>query len=293
MIHRNLLQYRGARYLWWSAGLSVACVVLYFTQGSKPHSGDTWQGYVLGTLGALLIVWLALLGIRKRRYASTVGTVQGWASAHVYLGIALLVIATLHCAMQFGANVHTLAYALMCVVIVSGIFGVYTYLSHPRAIAENRAGGARAQLFAELFELDRQVRALAGRCDAAINVAVNSSIERTAIGGSALTQLLGRDRSHFMRTDPNASAKLVVNVDQQGVIDFVAQRLPRAEKSVEVATLQELIVMLCRRQAVLRRIRRDIRLSAALKAWLYVHVPMTVALLGALVVHIVVTFAYW
>ena len=40
----------------------------------------------------LLILWLLWYGVRKRRYASTSGTVQGWLSAHVYLGTALVVI---------------------------------------------------------------------------------------------------------------------------------------------------------------------------------------------------------
>lgn len=293
MIHQNLLQYRRARYLWWALGLTLLSVLLYVTQGDKPPSGDTWQGYVLGTIGALLIIWLALLGIRKRSYASQLGTVQGWTSAHVYLGLALLVVATLHCAAQFGMNVHTLAYALMCLVIVSGIFGVYSYLSHPQALAETRAGGTRARLFAELFELNRQARALADKCDVTVRLAVQSSIERTAVGGGAFTQLLGRDRSHFTCTTANGATQLVANEDQRAVIDFVAQRLPRAEKSAEAAVLQELMVVLCRRQAILRRIRRDIRLSAALKVWLYVHVPLSIALLGALIIHILVTFIYW
>jgi len=50
---------------------------------------------------------------------------------------------------------------------------------------------------------------------------------------------------------------------------------------------------LCRRQAILRRIRRDIRLRALLQIWLYVHIPMTAALLVALVLHILSTFFYW
>jgi hypothetical protein len=292
VIHRNLLRFRDARYLWWALSLLALSVLLYASQSGKRPSGDTWQGYVLGTLAALLIVWLALLGVRKRSYASTLGSVPGWVSAHVYLGLALLVVATLHCALQFGFNVHTLAYVLMCIVIVSGIVGVYTYLAHPQAITENRSGGARAQLFAELFELNRQSRALGDACEPAVALAVASSVERTAIGGSAWAQLLGLDRSWFMRSI-DARAALAPNADQQGVIDFVAQRLPRADKKAEVAALQELIVVLCRRQAVLRRIRRDIRLHAALKAWLYVHVPMSIALLGALTVHILVTFIYW
>jgi hypothetical protein len=292
VIHRNLLRFRDARYLWWALSLLALSVLLYASQSGKRPSGDTWQGYVLGTLAALLIVWLALLGVRKRSYASTLGSVPGWVSAHVYLGLALLVVATLHCALQFGFNVHTLAYVLMCIVIVSGIVGVYTYLAHPQAITENRSGGARSQLFAELFELNRQSRALGEACEPAVALAVVSSTERTAIGGSAWAQILGLDRSWFMRS-VEARAALATNADQQGVIDFVAQRLPRADKKAEVAALQELIVVLCRRQAVLRRIRRDIRLHAALKAWLYVHVPMSIALLGALAVHILVTFIYW
>ena len=164
MIHRSLLMYRGARYMWWALTLSVASLVLYVTQGdTQPPNGGTWQGYVLGTVGALLIVWLALLGVRKRRYSSTVGTVQGWTSAHVYLGSALIVIATLHAGLQIGWNLHTFAYVLMCVVILSGFFGLYTYMSYPQLISKNREGGARAELFAELFELDRNARSVMHR----------------------------------------------------------------------------------------------------------------------------------
>lgn len=295
MIHQSLLRYRGARYLWWSLGLVVACWALYLTQGRlQPANGGTWQGYVLGTIGALLIVWLALLGIRKRRYSSTVGSVQGWASAHIYLGTGLIAIATLHCAAQFGWNIHTLAYALMCIVIVSGFYGVFTYLTHPTLIARNREGGVRAQLFAELFDLDRQARALAKKCDPAVTLAVDSSIERTAIGGTVVAQILGQDRSWFLQSATRGgTATLTGNKDQQPAIDFVAARLPRADKSAEAANLQQLVVILCRRQAVLRRIRRDVRLQGLLKAWIYVHVPLTIALIGALIAHIVSTFLYW
>ena len=290
MIHRSLLLYGGARYLWWSLGLLTVSAVLYLTQGDlQPPNGGTWQGYVLGTIGALLIVWLTLLGIRKRSYRSTLGTVQGWTSAHVYLGTALLVIATLHSGVQVGWNLHTLAYLLTCVVIASGFFGLYSYLNHPQLIASNREGGSRSELFAELFELDRQARSFAGRCAPEVAVAVDSSIERTSLGGGVHAQLFSADHSFFVRGE----GAPVANADQQGVIDFVAARLPRAEKGAETANLQQLVVLLCRRQAVLRRIRRDIRLRGWLKIWLYFHVPMTIALLVALVLHILSTFLYW
>jgi hypothetical protein len=295
MIHEGILRFRGSRYFWWALGLSVGSFLLYGTQrGNHPPSGGTWQGYILGTIGALLIVWLTTLGIRKRSYASSLGSVQGWTSAHVYLGLALIAVATLHSAVRFGWNVHTLAYVLMCAVIASGIFGVYTYLASPRQLAQNSGGRPRSNLFAELFELDNKGRDLARACDPAVSIAVKSSIERSTIGGGVYAQLSGADRSWFMRADAEGTGStLTRNVDQQAVIDYVANRVSRTAKRGEPATLQALIAVLCRRQAVLRRIRRDIRLQAWLRLWLYVHVPLTFALLAALIAHILTTFMYW
>jgi hypothetical protein len=297
LIHQDVLRYRRGLYLWWALALCVLAAILYSTgTGLERKNGGTWQGYVLGTVGALLIAWLASLGIRKRAYASSLGSVQGWTSAHIYLGTALLVIATLHCAFNFGWNVHTLAYVLMVAVIVSGFIGLYVYINSPGIIADNRSGGSRASLFAELFELDSQARDLAGRCDPTAALAVKSSIERTAIGGGLFRQLFGSDNSWLMVADAGAAtagAKIVANADQQAAIDFISARLPRAEKRAESAVLQSLVTLLCRRQMILRRIRRDIRLNGWLRLWLYVHVPLSIALLAALTVHILVTFIYW
>lgn len=286
----NLLRYRSYRYLWWGLLSIAGGMALYVShQTTEPPNGGTWQGYVLGTWAALLIVWLAWLGIRKRSYRARSGTVQGWTSAHVYLGLAVWVLATLHCGFQFGWNIHTLAWALMSLVIVSGIFGIYGYLNYPLQIATLRAGHGRSELFAELYELNRKGRELAARSSADLQLAVQSSIARTTLGGGVIAQLSGRDRSAFETLEGGTQP----NIDQSPVIDLVAARLTRADRRTEVAVLQDLLAVLCRRQAVLRRLRSDIRLQGWLKAWLYLHVPLTVGTLVALVVHILSTFIYW
>ena len=293
MIHENVLQFRSARYFWWSIGTLIVSIAIYLSQDAdEPRNGGTWQGYVLGTLGALLIVWLTLLGIRKRRYRSRLGSVQGWTSAHVYLGTVLLPVATLHCALQFGWNVHTLAYALMCVVVFSGFFGVYSYLRQPRMLSDLRSGGSRDALFSELFELDKRGREIARNCDADVQSAVASSIARTALGGGVFAQLTGRDISRFVAPTATGAATLS-NRNQQAVIDFVAERVPRATKRAEAANLQALLSLLSRRQAVLGRLRRDVRVQSWMRIWLYIHVPVTFGLLAALIAHIISTFVYW
>jgi hypothetical protein len=291
VIYQGVLRFEGRRYLWLSLGLLAASIALYATHSAAhPPRGNTWQGYTLGTLAALLILWLALLGIRKRRYASALGSVQGWTSAHIYLGLAVIGVATLHCAGQFHWNVHTLAYLLMCAVVLSGLFGIVGYLNYPRRLAQNREGGSRSTLFAELFELDQLARDVAQRCDPRIAAGVKSGVEHTTIGGGVWAQMLASDGSWY---ELEGGAPMVRNTDQQAIIDLVAARAPRAGKAVEAAHLQELLLVLCRRQSVLRRVRRDVQLQAWLKMWLYVHVPLTFATLAALLAHIVASFLYW
>src|SRR5690348_7225049 len=113
-IHESYLRHENWRYLKVAAGLCAVAIVAYLVHDPLDGpNGGTWLGYTLGTIGALLIGWLTWLGVRKRQYGSNLGTVRGWVSAHVYFGLSLVVVATLHTGFQFGANVHTLAYLLM------------------------------------------------------------------------------------------------------------------------------------------------------------------------------------
>ena len=286
----NIFRYQNSRYLWWSLGLIAICVGIYASHNaSNPPSGSTWQGYTLGTVGALLIVWLTWLGIRKRKYSSTWGTVQGWTSAHIYLGTSVLIIASLHSALEFGWNVHSAAYVLMCVVIFSGFYGLHVYINYPHSLSDNRIGGSRQLLFAELYDLNTRGLSLVPNCSADLQRVLSSSIERTAIGGGVLGQLSGRDVSLVT----SETGKPVANRDQQYVIDVVAARIPKAQRAQEAVALEEMLSLLCRRQTILRRIRRDIQMDGWIRVWLFVHVPLTVALIVALIVHIVSTFIYW
>jgi hypothetical protein len=297
-MHDNILKYKNARYFFITLLMLVICVFIYASQGGKqPANGGTWQGYVLGTLGALLIVWLTALGKRKRNYSSRLGSLQGWASAHVYLGTSLLIVATLHCAVQFGYNVHTLAYVLMCLVIFSGFGGVYVYMRYPSLSARNRANSSREELFTELGGLNKSVRQLAKLCDPAVQSVVESAVDRTNIGGGVVAQLFALDYSQMVKVADDDSlttaAARVGNKDQLEIVRFIGQRIPRSRKQDESANLQELLTMLCRRQALLRKIRKDIQLQSWMQIWLYIHIPLTIALLLALAIHIVSVFFYW
>lgn len=296
-MYNNLIEYKGGRYFWFALFLLIGSTALYMSQETwRPPNGGTWQGYVLGTIGALLILWLAYLGVRKRRYSSTMGTVQGWTSAHIYLGSSLLIIATLHCAFQFGMNVHTLAYVLMCIVIFSGFYGLYAYLRYPDKLSQNRSNQSLDQRFSELDELDQQGKDIASRCNTDIQTLINSAIARTSLGGGLWSQLKGRDNSkvELSASEDNQSRTTVVNNrNQQAAIDYIAKRIPNVSKKQEAQDLQDILYIFGRRRELLNRIRREISLQARLKVWLLFHIPITIVLIVALIIHIVTVFLYW
>lgn len=278
-------------------GLALLSWVIYmFPNVEQPPNGGSWQGYTLGTIGALLILWLLWLGVRKRRYARGSGTVQGWVSAHVYLGTALLWVATLHCAFQFGWNLHTLAYGLMVAVVVSGFVGIWAYLNIPEKMARNRGDKSLEDTLLQISEVDTQCLRIAKNVDAEIARLVQSALDRTELGGGFYRQLSGRDYSSVeVRGDGESSTvqKLVRNRDQKRVIQRLAERQSLSRGGEETILLQELLWLFARRKSLLQQVRKDVRWQGWLQVWLLFHVPMSLALLVALSIHIFSVFYYW
>ena len=289
-MHQSFISYKKTRNLILCFLLCGGSIFAYaWYDGFQPPNGGTWVGYTLGTIGALLIVWLMWFGIRKRSYRSNVGSVRGWLSAHVYLGLALIIVATLHTGFQFGWNIHTYAYALMCTVILSGVWGMVLYLRYPTLIAENRGNDSRDQLFKEVAELDKQAQNLAREVSDHTAQLVDSAISRTMVGGSAWAQLSGSDKSRILLP----SSKLVANRDQDTLLNLLTDILADCNEPEKANPLQELITSIGHKKHLMCRIRRDIKLQGWLQLWLFLHIPLSFALLAALITHIITVFLYW
>lgn len=294
--HVSFLAYDNFRYLKIALLLVVVGIVLYIAvppYGSRYGGG--WAGYTLGTVGALLIAWLTWFGYRKRTYspegkyvphhahdaAESIHQVEDPSrlarrlSAHVYLGLALLVIATLHTGFHFGWNIHTLAYALMCVVIFSGIYGVIAYARYPRQMTENRQNLTLGQMQAQITAIDAELRRRVMPMDDTMAAVVRGSLDHTPIGGSMWRQLSGR-------------------YPDCGTAQAIARlrTLPEAGPGTTDDAWRLLRAKLDEKGALVVRLRRDIRFKALMDIWLYLHVPLTFALLAALIAHIVSVFYF-
>lgn len=301
-MHDSFLHHRRWFYLKVASVLSLAALVVYAVD-DPPYgpNGGTWLGYGLGTLGAVLIVWLAWLGVRKRRYRSNLGTMKGWTSAHVYLGLSLLVIVTLHTGFEFGANVHTMAYILMLLVIVSGVYGIVAYARYPRLITENRSQSTRDSWMGEILELNEKAVQLADSISPEAHRIVVRSVARIQLGGGLRDQL-------FRPKVPGAGGEVkamdaLLRLKQPApgpgstgaygrTTMFMADQIVAADDTSHVEKSKNLLDLLTRRNELVELVTRDIQAHARMQIWLYLHVPLTVALLAALIAHVVSVFLY-
>lgn len=284
-MHENVLVYRGFKWLRLAAIAMLASLVAYlFDPALIPNNGGTWIGYILGTIGALLIFWLMWFGVRKRKYQAgnvresggkKVSKLEDWLSAHVYLGLSLIVIATLHCGFQFHWNVHTLAYVLMMLVIASGAFGVYAYLRYPALMTENRGGRTTMAMLGQLASFDADARNASMALGGEITQLVLKAQE-SRVGGGAWRQLSGKDKSC-----PTAAAL--------SRLKAMTAQVPSGQR----ANFERLLTILSQKDELLQRMRRDVQLKALMDIWLYFHVPLTLSLIAALVAHIISVFFYW
>ncbi len=273
--HEGFLRHRRFRWLKVALALSGVAILAYALADVQPRpNGGTWLGYALGTLGAGLIVWLALLGIRKRNMTRGGWSLKAWTSAHVYLGLALIVIATLHTGFQLGWNVHTLAYVLMMLVIASGIFGIVVYSVLPAALSSNREEMTQPQMLEALHAVDRQLEDAAQPLERRWTEPVLAALD-DGVAGDGLWRRLSGSQAR--------------GATQQAIDAFNRAALEETDDPA----LIRVEALLQRRQAQLGRMRRHIRLKALLEIWLYFHVPATFALLAALAAHIVSVFFYW
>ena len=109
-----------------------------------------------------------------------------------------------------------------------------------------------------------------------INGRVVDAGQTTVIGGGFVRQLSGRD--------PNCPSTAALNR---------LQTMAATLEGDDAVQARRLITRLSRKCELLSRARKDVQLQALMQVFLYVHVPMTFALIAALIAHVFIVFFYW
>ncbi|MFN8390312.1 MAG: hypothetical protein U0136_08490 [Bdellovibrionota bacterium] len=263
--------YRNFRWLRICAGLLVVMTAVYlWKEPLGGRNGGTVVGYTLGGIATAAILYLMWFGIRKRSHYAKYTTLKGCLSVHVWLGLALVLIVPLHSGFQFGYNVHTLAYALMVATILSGILGSVIYVRFPARVQSHRGGGTIRHLLEQ------------------VNV-ISSDID-----------FLAKDRSdHFIRLQDlldspwkpsvyRALWRKKPNEAQPKEIAAFLAKLPKTESDEGY----QLVSLATKKRQLIQQIENEVRVMAAFRSWLYLHLPLSFGLLVAVAVHIFSVFYY-
>lgn len=269
VVEDTFVNYRN--YLWLkvttliSAGLGV-WFLIHDPIGGK--HGGTFYGYAVGIFSALAILYLAWFGIRKRSYHSDGSTVKGCLAVHIWVGVWVVWWALLHCAFRFHFNFHTLVFMIMVVVVASGVWGLFLYRRLPLETASNRGGRSQRALAGELY-----------RCTEAIQAAL-------AHTGQATRKLVEE------LEPPKVPLRLFREPEQFILDQRKAQGLLAGVPIEERDAALALIGLLDKKYDVSFQLAREGRVLGFLKLWLYFHLPMTVALIVALAIHILSVLYY-
>ena len=286
----TFLSHRSGRWAKLAVALVIASAIGYWAEDLRvPPNGGSIFGYTSGTIAAFLMLVLTYLGRRKRHYGSKLGTVKGWTSAHIYLGIALIALTLLHSGFQVGWNWHTLAFALMLIVCFSGIYGVWAYQHYPALIDRNNLSQTRGALIDQLLVLDQEIAASLTRHEPHIASMVQGSLERTALADRWLDILRGEDRSEVLLP----GRALVPNKNMTTLIDYLIEQIEQGAQGDTALNLQSLITSLGERATLISRIKEDLRLVTLTRIWLIVHIPLAFAAVVAVIIHVIAVFLYW
>ena len=240
-------------------------------------SGGTALGYLLGTVSALIMVWLTLFRARKYAYFSRGLSLRAWLALHVYLGLALLLLVPMHAGFRFGWNVHTASFAATVGTVITGLIGVLIYVRIPRLMTLNRMGATLDGLIEQVATLDSNAIRLAALLPDVTARAVLDSIEKTRIGGLWWERLIGAQsaRVAYKALRTVSSPEVVLNISD--------------DEREKLAGITEI---LSEKIKLLERIDLDLRYQGWLIVWLYLHVPLAFATLASVAVHVFLVFYY-
>jgi hypothetical protein len=212
-----------------------------------------------GVIAAFLILLLSFLGVKKRLYRIDLGRGEAWVRSHIYLGVLAAVVALLHSGFRWHDRMALLALLLMGFVVVSGIAGAVLYKTVPPLLTRVERDLTSEEIAKQLNQMAR-------------------TMERIAADRSAAFQKVCKELLRSRRANDRNTA------DWTALI----ARVPPVEQDA----LREMLIVSRPRNELLAKLQVQQRYRALLQAWLYVHVPATVALLVALTAHVIIALYY-
>lgn len=298
----------------WAFAIAIIALVagvwfLLAAQG-KPDwpGGSSLVGFTFGVLGGLIILFEFALWLRKKVRVWPIGSAQAWLRVHIWLGLLSLPLLILHSGLHLGGLLSTILMVLLIVVVASGVIGLILQNILPRRRFDELPGetiyAQRDFLAARLLsETDRLVSAACGTAaviaqetapfDADPFLAVGSgrafTVEPNTPAALAEAEPLAvfyrEQAAPFLRAGAAGASALADPAKAAALFQDCKGRLPIAAHAIVDA-----LECACKER---RQWDRQVRLHFWVHCWLWVHFPLSVALVVLMFVHAVVALRYW
>ncbi|HEX9942674.1 MAG TPA: hypothetical protein VGG03_11695 [Thermoanaerobaculia bacterium] len=254
----------------------IASYVYYYARGAEfPHGGSP-AGVAYGVLGTLSILILLYFGVRKRSYRSRWGTLESWLQSHIYLGLLAAALILFHTGFRFHDKVAVAAFAVLIVVVASGVWGAVVYTTVPRQLTEVEGDLAPETMAEQLNQFGRTMaRLAAGRSEPFQKVCQGllAELMPAPLAGWRLLFGAGRQRGRGDEAAPWAAQ---------------ISRVPAAEQE----DLRQLLVLARQRRELHQRLLAQQRYRNLLDVWLYLHVPLSIVLVVLVAAHLIAVFYF-
>jgi hypothetical protein len=298
----------------WAIGctLVTAAAVAWFLVEAQNRpdwpGGSSLAGFTFGIVGALIILFEFALWLRKKFRAWPVGSAPAWLRAHLWLGLLSLPILILHGGLRFGGWLTTILMLLLILVVGSGVFGLVLQNLLPRRRFDDLPGetvyAQREVLASQLVaDADRQVAAVCGVASLGdARPGPQPGEPFLAIGSGRVMDLAAPPTSTLAGAEPlavfyreqvapflltGAASRSPLGSASQSVLLF---RACRSRLSAEAHALLDTLERYCQER---RSWDRQVRLHYWLHCWLWVHFPLSIALVALMFVHAIVAMRYW
>ena len=280
--------------------------------------GRSLPGFTFGVVGGAIILFEFALWFRKKVRVWRIGRAQIWLRAHIWLGLLCLPLLILHSGLRWGGTLSTVLMVLLVIVIVSGIWGLVLQNLLPKRMLEeipaetiySQMDYLSGQLLAEAERLvsatcgseNDNLAGVAGVAlapnDAGFMVvgkvraagSVQGKVLDTRIPAAPIPQtepLVGffRDQVAPFLRHGSAGNKVLANAGRAAVLfQNIKTQLPPAAH--DVVNMLEDFCLQCRQWDI------QARWHFWLHNWLWVHFPLSVALVVLMIVHIYVSLKY-
>jgi hypothetical protein len=290
-------------------GLAVATAVyipysLHSPQGPK---GGSALGLTYGIAGSLFMLFVGLLGLRKKFPVWRVGRAQSWMRGHLWLGFLSFPLILFHAGFHFGGPLTRVLMWLFVFVWVSGVVGAALQHFMPRfqtaqlpmeTIYEqiDRVRGQLAEEAANLVEetcsaLEGEVsraserqRALSASAGTQGGLTVASGLQANQQVSAQLRQFLEAELRPYLERAGAHAISLGNEAQAQAMFQQFRVLLPP-----ELHSNLDDLENICEEK---RQLDKQSRLHKILHGWLLVHIPLSYALLLLGAVHAVVALKF-